>query len=59
MNTLKIIGLTIIQLVKQACLLPQNFVAAIRQRRRRIALDNEYEADRLDRLRNPANYQGK
>jgi hypothetical protein len=58
MNTLKIICLTIIQLVKQAWLLPQAAVTAVRQRRRQVVL-NEHELDRLDRLRNPSKYMGK
>jgi hypothetical protein len=58
-NTLKIICLTIIQLVKLAWLLPQAAVNAREQRRRRQVVRNRYEADRLDRLRHPSNYQGK
>jgi hypothetical protein len=58
MNALKIICLTIFQLVKQAWLLPQTVVAAVRQRRRQVVL-NEYEVDRLDRLRNPSKYLGR
>ena len=58
MHTLKLICLTIIQLVKQAWLLPQSVVMAIQQRRRQNVL-NELEAERLDRIRNPSKYLGK
>jgi hypothetical protein len=58
MNILKLICLTIIQLVKQAWLLPQSIVNAVHQRQRRIVL-NELEAERLDRIRNPSKYLGK
>jgi len=58
MNTLKLICLTIIQLIKQAWLLPQSVAIAAKQRRRRTVL-NELEAERLDRLRNPSKYLGK
>ena len=57
-NTLKFIYLTIIQLVRQVCLLPQNVANAIKQRRRR-AVRNELEVERLDRIRNPSKYLGK
>ncbi len=58
MHTLKIIGLTILQLVKQAWLLPQSAGMALRQRRRQTVLDG-LEAERLDRIRNPSKYLGK
>ena len=58
MNILKHICLTILQLVKQACLLPQSIVNAIQQRRQRVIRD-ELEAERLDRIRNPSKYLGK
>ena len=58
MNTLKLICLTIIQLVKQAWLLPQSFAIAAKQRRQQTVLD-ELEAERLDRIRNPSKYRGK
>lgn len=58
MHTLKLICLTIMQLVKQTWLLPQSVGIAIRQRRRQIVLD-ELEAERLDRIRNPSKYLGK
>jgi hypothetical protein len=58
MNTLKLICLTIIQLVKQVWLLPQSFAIAAKQRRRQSVL-NELEIERLDRIRNPSKYRGK
>ena len=58
MNTLKVICLTIIQLIKQAWLLPQSVAIAAKQRRRRTVL-NGLEAERLDRIRNPSKYLGK
>jgi len=48
----------IIQLLKQAWLLPQSVAIAVEQRRRQIVL-NELEAERLDRIRNPSKYLGK
>lgn len=58
MHTLKLICLTIIQLVKQAWLLPQSVVIAVQQRRRQN-VRNELDAERLDRIRNPSKYLGK
>jgi len=58
MNILKLIFLTIIQLVKQAWLLPQSIANAVKQRRRQV-VRNELEAERLDRIRNPSKYLGK
>src|SRR5712664_4846908 len=46
MNTLKLICLTIILLIKQAWLLPRSVAIAVRQRRRQTVL-NELEAERL------------
>ena len=58
MNTLKLICLTIVHLVKQTGLLPQAIANAVKQRRQQVAL-NELEVERLDRIRNPAKYRGK
>jgi len=58
MNLLKIIGLTICQLVKQAWFLPRSIAEAVQQRRR-LAARNGLEAERLDRIRNPSKYLGK
>jgi hypothetical protein len=58
MQTLKLIGLTLFQLFKQLCFLPQSVANAFRQRRARVVW-NEHEAERLDRIRNPSKYLGK
>ena len=58
MDTLKRIWLGLIQMLKQACLLPQTIVNGFRQRERRAVL-NELEVERLDRIRNPSKYRGK
>jgi hypothetical protein len=47
-----------VSLLKQAWLLPQSVASAIRQKRREITL-GEFEAERLDRIRNPSKYRGK
>ncbi len=58
MHTLKLIGLTIIQLIKQVWFFPQSVANAVQQRRRQVVL-NGLEAERLDRIRNPSKYLGK
>jgi hypothetical protein len=58
MHTLKLICLTFIQLLKQTWLLPQT-VAVVLHQRRQQATGNALEAERLDRIRNPAKYLGK
>ena len=58
MNIIKLIGVTFIQLVKQAWSLPQTISDAIRQRQQRTIM-HELEAERLDRIRNPSKYLGK
>jgi hypothetical protein len=58
MKALKMIWLTIRQMVKQACVLPQTVAHAFGQRRRKIVLEDS-EIERLDRLRNPSKYLGK
>ena len=58
MHTLKLIGMTVIQLAKQVWLLPQSIANAVHQRRRQVVL-NEQEVERLDRIRNPSKYRGK
>jgi len=58
MHQLKLIGQTVVQLVKQIFLLPQTIAGALRQRKRQLVL-NEHEAERLDRIRNPSKYLGK
>ncbi len=58
MNTLALICMTIIHLVKQVLLFPQTLALAHKQRRRRTEI-SEDEVERLDRLRNPSKYLGK
>jgi hypothetical protein len=58
MNTLKLICLHILQLVKQGWFFPQTVANAFKQRRLKV-VRNEHEVERLDRLRNPSNYRGK
>lgn len=58
MNILKLIYLTLIQLAKQAWSLPESIANVVKQRRRQAVL-NEREAERLDRIRNPSKYRGK
>ena len=58
MHALKLIGMTIIQLAKQVWFLPQT-IADAASRRRLLAVRNELEVERLDRIRNPSKYLGK
>jgi len=58
MNILKHICLTLVQLTKQVCELPQAIANAVKQRRQQVVL-NELESERLDRIRNPSKYLGK
>ncbi len=58
MNLIKLLWLTLDALAKQAWMFPQSVTMALKQKRERI-IRNEFEADRLDRLRNPSKYLGK
>lgn len=58
MRVMKHICRATVSLLKQAWLLPQSVASAIRQKRREITL-GEFEAERLDRIRNPSKYRGK
>ena len=58
MNSLKLICRTLLQLIKQAWALPQTVAQVFRQHRQQAA-QNEREAERLDRIRNPSKYRGK
>ena len=58
MYLLKLICMTIIQLIQQAGLFPQTVANAVKHRRQQ-AVRNELEAERLDRIRNPSKYLGK
>jgi hypothetical protein len=58
MKKLKLIGLTILQLLKQIWFLPGTIASGARQQRQWIAR-NKLEAERLDRIRHPEKYLGK
>jgi len=58
MNLLKLIGLTLIHLIRQVWELPRTISDAIKLRQQRRVSD-EFEAERLDRIRNPSKYLGK
>jgi len=49
---------TITVVAKQAWLLPRSLSIATRLRRRQVARE-EFETERLDRIRNPSKYLGK
>ena len=58
MHILKHVSQATVSLVKQARLLPQSVATAVKQKRRQTAL-HRFEAERLDRIRNPSKYLGK
>jgi hypothetical protein len=58
MYPFKFICLTIVNLVKQAWLLPQTVADALQQRRLQITRQ-QFETERLDRIRNPSKYLGR
>jgi hypothetical protein len=58
MYIFKLICLTIVELVKQAWLLPQTVTIALQQRRRQLTR-HQFETERLDRIRNPSKYVGR
>ncbi len=58
MQMLKSIFQAIVGLIKQLWRLPDLAAAAMKQKRRRFAVDL-LEAERLDRIRNPSKYLGK
>ncbi len=55
---IKLVFLTVVNLVKQAWLFPQSLVVMLKERRQQLTLDAE-EVERLDRIRNPSKYLGK
>lgn len=57
-HLLKLVCLTIIELVKQAWSLPRLAATGIRNWRREVKVD-EREAERIDRIRHPEKYLGK
>lgn len=58
MAPLKLIGLTLIQIGKQICLLPHALLNAFNERKAKARWET-HEAERLDRIRNPSKYRGK
>ena len=58
MYIFKLAGLTIVNLVKQAWLLPETVALALQQRRLKLARQQS-ETERLDRIRNPSKYAGR
>ena len=58
MNMLKDLGQTIRHRFQQICQLPQTIANFARLRQQRMVL-NEFEVERLDRIRHPEKYRGK
>jgi len=58
MFKLKLMGRSILGLMRQVWLLPWSASEAMKERRRQTALA-AVEAERLDRIRNPSDYRGK
>jgi hypothetical protein len=58
MYTFKLICLTIVELAKQAWLLPQAIAHALQQRRRQLTR-HQFETEWIDRIRNPSKYRGR
>ena len=58
MRILKHICQAIVSLINQAWRFPQFAAVAIKQKRRQIT-QGKFEAERLDRIRNPSKYLGK
>jgi hypothetical protein len=58
MNLLKVICMTIANLAKQAWLLPKTIAQALEQKRQQITRQ-QFETERLDRIRNPSKYAGR
>jgi hypothetical protein len=58
MYVLRVIFLTIVNLAKQAWLLPKTIAQAFEQKRQQITRQ-QLETERLDRIRNPSKYAGR
>jgi hypothetical protein len=58
MQTLLLIWRIIVNLAKQAWLLPKTISVALQHRRRQLARV-QLETERLDRIRNPSKYAGR
>ena len=55
---MKLLCQALIRAAAKASLIPKNVANLIKQRRRQV-VQNEREAQRLDRIRNPSKYLGK
>ena len=58
MYMFELIGLTILNLVKQALALPETLMITLQQRREQALRDHD-DTERLDRIRNPSKYLGR
>ncbi len=58
MYVFKFVWVLTVELVKQAWLLPQTVALALQQRRQQRT-QHQFEAERLDRIRNPSKYAGR
>ena len=58
MQILELIWRIIVNLAKQAWALPKTIALALEQGRRQVTR-NRFEAERLDRIRNPSKYAGR
>ena len=58
MYLLKLVCLTMVNLVKEAWMLPRTLAIALQQRRDQLAR-RQFEAERLDRIRNPSKSAGR
>ena len=58
MRTLELIWRLILNLAKQAWALPKTIALALEKGRRQVTRDR-FEAERLDRIRNPSKYVGR
>ena len=58
MHIIKVICLTVVELVKQVWAFPATIAANFRKRRPVVGV-SAVEAERLDRLRHPSKYVGK
>jgi hypothetical protein len=47
-----------VELIKQICLFPRTVANAVKLKQQQIVLKKEND-ERLDRIRNPSNYQGR
>lgn len=57
-NLLNFVRRTFIKLIQAAWFLPKTISNAVKQRKQRMIM-KEFQAERLDRIRNPRKYLGK